>query len=80
MFPRNVSCRIPFQSCLLTRVLALSPNEIRRQLAEEEHRRVEEGSLIVDGSPLSFILMGLSIADTQCVPKSLSINAFLTII
>jgi len=49
--------------------LATSIHEIWHQLVEEEHHWVNEGSLAVYGSPLSFILMGLSFADMQYVPK-----------
>jgi hypothetical protein len=46
-----------------TSTTAVSVHEIRRQLAEEEHRTVERSGL--EGSPVHFIVTALSIEDVQ---------------
>ncbi|KAF8059257.1 hypothetical protein FPV67DRAFT_1395314, partial [Lyophyllum atratum] len=43
----------------------VSVNEIRRQLAEEDHRNVESGGASLDVTPATFIISGLAIADNQ---------------
>lgn len=45
--------------------IVVSVNEIRRQLAQQEHELVERGELLTDGSPLAFVVSALSIEDTQ---------------
>ncbi|KAF8058561.1 hypothetical protein FPV67DRAFT_1565454 [Lyophyllum atratum] len=43
----------------------VSVNEIRRQLAEEDHQNVESGGASLDVTPATFIISGLAIADNQ---------------
>jgi hypothetical protein len=44
--------------------------EVKRQLSQEEHERVEKGETnmnIDDGSPSAFVVDGLDLEETQCV-------------
>ena len=54
-----------FLPLLLTLEADVRMNEIHCQLAEEEHRKVEQGNLGTDGSPLTFIVLGFAIEDSQ---------------
>ncbi|KAG6913061.1 hypothetical protein DXG01_009990 [Tephrocybe rancida] len=46
---------------------SISVNEIRRQLAEEDHQNVEHGAAPMGITSTTFILSGLSIEDTQYI-------------
>ncbi|KAG6824771.1 hypothetical protein H0H92_005865 [Tricholoma furcatifolium] len=48
----------------------VTASEIRRQLAEEDHRRVASGAVTLEYTASSFIISGLSLADDQLFLRS----------
>jgi hypothetical protein len=64
-------------------ILEVTFAEVKRQLSQEEHERVEKGGGILgvddDAGPSAFIIEGLELEETQCVivlPISFDINLF----
>lgn len=61
------------QSSLLTYSLAISEAQVRKELAEEEHNRIEEGGVSVHVTSAStFVVHGLELEEAQYVTMSIS--------